>query len=131
MFLIQFQTQNNAFFLRQESVSPKKYPWRVSFAHTAILAALARAWMATHRHSSAPIHYYIGGVRTGCQFVGWRSNLRAGQICGVKKETAWKCLPFCKKAVTLHRICANNNSFNQLTYYESIRNRFHFNSRFV
>jgi len=47
------------------------------------------------------------------------------------KKIAPKALSFQKKAVPLPSIFAKTSFINPLTYYESVRNRFHFNSRFV
>ena len=47
------------------------------------------------------------------------------------KKNALKCLSYQEKVVPLHRIFAKNLFNHLLTYYESVRNRFHFNSRFV
>ena len=76
---------------------------------------------------------YIIYIRASAnaQWAGAQIAVLHSEMRSPGKETSRKCLIFRNKAVTLHRICAKYNSFNQLTYYESIRNRFHFNSRFV
>ena len=51
-------------------------------------------------------------------------------LCFLKKNTP-KRLSYQEKVVPLHRIFAKTTLNHLLTYYESVRNRFHFNSRFV
>ena len=49
-------------------------------------------------------------------------------LIGIK---AWKICIIAEKSVILHRIFAKTLLIIYLTDYESIRNRFHFNSRFI
>ncbi len=49
-------------------------------------------------------------------------------LIGIK---VWKICIIAEKSVILHRIFAKTLLIIYLTDYESIRNRFHFNSRFI
>ena len=72
------------------------------------------SWKAGGKGSFGRVHLQITAIR-------FRRN-----------EKRWqKALPCRKKSVPLRRIFAKQPIINPLTYYESVRNRFHFNSRFV